>query len=125
MACLHTVHHHSFLILSNWAIPRPHDPTYHRYTYLFIQFRTFKFLTIMTQILYTYITMTHYKSFSAILLTCKVSTSSTNYQLPHHPTIDKSLLYHMISILNPFSLLHSTRRDEQNYILLAYVLRNL
>jgi hypothetical protein len=45
-------------------------------------------------IIYTYIRMTHYKLFSVILLTCKVSTSSTNYQLPHHAPIDKSPLHH-------------------------------
>jgi hypothetical protein len=47
-------------------------------------------------ILYTYIKMTYYKSFSIILLTCKVSTSSTNCQVSHHPTIDKSPLHHAI-----------------------------
>jgi hypothetical protein len=45
-------------------------------------------------ILYTYIKMTYYKSFSIILLTCKVSTSSINCQLSHHPLITKSLLHH-------------------------------
>jgi hypothetical protein len=44
------IRHHGFLGLSNQVIPRPHDLTYHRYTCLFIQFRIFEFLTIMTQI---------------------------------------------------------------------------
>jgi hypothetical protein len=35
-------------------------------------------------ILYTYIRMTHYKSFNTIFLTCKVSILSTNYQMTHH-----------------------------------------
>jgi hypothetical protein len=33
------------------------------------------------QIIYTYIRMTHYKSFSAILLACKMFTSSIKYQI--------------------------------------------
>jgi hypothetical protein len=45
-------------------------------------------------ILYTYIRMTHYMLFNIILLTYNVSISSTNYQLSHHPTIDKSSLHH-------------------------------
>jgi hypothetical protein len=48
----------------------------------------------MYVILYTYISMTHYKSFSVILLIYKVYTPSTNYQLTHHTTIDKSPLHH-------------------------------
>jgi hypothetical protein len=46
------------------------------------------------RIIYTYIRMTHYKLFSVILLTYKMSTSSTNYQLLHHPPNDKSPLHH-------------------------------
>jgi hypothetical protein len=45
-------------------------------------------------ILYTYISMTHHKSCSAIMLTWKVSISFTNCHLSHHPTFDKSSLYH-------------------------------
>jgi hypothetical protein len=37
----------------------------------------------------------HYKSFNTILLTCKVFILFTNCQLPYHPTIDKSPLYHV------------------------------
>jgi hypothetical protein len=48
---------------------------------------------LKNEILYTYIRMTHYKLFSTILLTCKVSTSSNNYRLPHHPSITKSPLH--------------------------------
>jgi hypothetical protein len=35
-------------------------------------------------ILYTYIRITYHKLFSAILLTCKLFTSFTNYQLSNH-----------------------------------------
>jgi hypothetical protein len=34
--------------------------------------------------LYIYIRMTHYKLFSVILLTCKMYTSSINYQMTHY-----------------------------------------
>jgi hypothetical protein len=48
-------------------------------------------------ILFTYIRMTHYKSFSAILLTCKVFISSTNCQMTHHPQLSN---YHYIMPYN-------------------------
>jgi hypothetical protein len=41
-------------------------------------------------ILYTYIRITHYKSFSAILLICNVSTSSTNCQMTHHSQLSNN-----------------------------------
>jgi hypothetical protein len=44
-------------------------------------------------ILCTYIRITQYKLFSVILWTYKVLTSSTNYQLTHHISTDKSQLY--------------------------------
>jgi hypothetical protein len=46
-------------------------------------------------ILYTYIKITHYKLFSVIILTYKLSILSINYQLPHHLTINKLSLHHV------------------------------
>jgi hypothetical protein len=73
----HEVKHHRFLSRDAGALVIP-TPAH----------------AIVGHIIYTYIRMTHYKLFSAIFLTYKVSTSPINYQLSHHPTIDKSLLHH-------------------------------
>jgi hypothetical protein len=51
-------------------------------------------------ILYTYIRITHYKSFSSILLTCKVSTSSTNYQII---TTSCHIILHSKKLWNDYS----------------------
>jgi hypothetical protein len=44
----------------------------------------------LSYVLYLYF----YDSFDSILLTCKVFTSSINYQLSHHSSIIKSPLHH-------------------------------
>jgi hypothetical protein len=59
----------------------------------------------MTDIIYTYIRINHYKSFSIIILIYKISTLSTNYhiiyQLSNHHYIIPHILFFIKQEGNP------------------------